>query len=84
MEILFGFCEDYDKVVYGMRHKLTLVRKNDDDAIQRVALPGAGKVVLTKVAWVMPRVHPSDVKSLVCTKPSKKMSFRCSLSNAAM
>ena len=68
-----SFCEDYDKVVYGMRHKLTLVRKNDDDAIQRVALPGAGKVVLSKVAWVMPRVHPSDVKkfSLYKTIESK-------------
>ena len=62
LENLFGFCEDYDKVVYGMRHKLTLVRNNDDDAIQRVAGAGAGKVVLSKVAWVMPRVHPSDVK----------------------
>ena len=60
LENLFGFCEDYDKVVYGMRHKLTLVRKNDDDAIQRVADPGAGKVVLSKVAWLMPRVHPND------------------------
>ena len=60
LENMFGFCEDYDKVVYGMRHKLTLVRKNDDDAIQRVAAPGAGKVVLSKVAWLMPRVHPND------------------------
>ena len=58
LENLFGFCEDYDKVVYGMRHKLTLVRKNNDDAIQRIAVAGAGKVELTKV--VMPRVHPSD------------------------
>ena len=72
-EDIFGFCEDYDKVVYGMRHKLILVRKNDDDAIYRVALPGAGKVVLSKVAWVMPRVHPSDVKkfSLYKTIESK-------------
>ena len=60
LENLFGFCED--EVVYGMRHKLTLVRKNNDDAIQRIAVAGAGKVKLTKVAWVMPRVHPSDVK----------------------
>src|SRR6218665_1961623 len=30
---IFGFCEDYDKVVYDMRHTLTLVRKLDDDAI---------------------------------------------------
>ena len=51
LEDLFGFCENYDKVVYGMRHKLTLVRKNNDDAIQRIAVAGAGKVELTKVAW---------------------------------
>ena len=36
MENLSGFVEDYDKVVYGMRHKLTLVRKADDDAIYKL------------------------------------------------
>ena len=24
---IFGFCEDYDKIVYGLKHNLTLVRK---------------------------------------------------------
>ena len=62
LENIFGFCEDYDKVIYGMRHRLTLVRKSNDDAIQRTAAAGAGKIVLTKVAWVMLRVHPNDVK----------------------
>ena len=73
LENLFGFCEDYDKVVYGMRHKLTLVRKNNDDAIHRTRAAGEGKVVLSKVAWVMPRVHPNDVKkfSLYKTIESK-------------
>ena len=33
LENLFAFCEDYDKVVYGMRHKLTLVRKSNDGVI---------------------------------------------------
>jgi len=34
---IFGFCEDYNKIVYGLKHTLTLVRKaNDDDAIFRV------------------------------------------------
>ena len=23
---IFGFCEDYDKIVYGLKHSLTLVR----------------------------------------------------------
>ena len=26
---IFGFCEDYDKIVYGLKHNLTLVRKTD-------------------------------------------------------
>ena len=27
---ILGFCEDYDKIVYGLKHSLTLVRKTDD------------------------------------------------------
>ena len=54
--------EDYSKVTYGMRHKLTLVRKSDNDAIIRAAGVKDGKVNLTKVAWLMPRVIPSDSK----------------------
>ena len=30
---IFGFCDDYDKVVYGLKHNLTLIRKNDNDAV---------------------------------------------------
>ncbi|XP_047142627.1 uncharacterized protein LOC100197209 [Hydra vulgaris] len=29
---IFGFCDDYNKVIYGFKHTLTLVRKSDDDA----------------------------------------------------
>ena len=62
MENLVGFREYYDKVVYGMRHELTLVRKSDDDAIKKIAATAKGKVELTKVSWVMSRVHPNDIK----------------------
>ena len=62
MENIFGFCEDYDKVTYGMRHKLTLVRKEDTDAIIRDNNAAEGKVVLSKIALMMPRVHPSDAR----------------------
>ena len=27
MKHICGFCEDYDKIVYGLKHSLTLVRK---------------------------------------------------------
>ena len=33
MKHIFGFCEDYDKIVCGLKHNLTLVMKTDDDAI---------------------------------------------------
>ena len=57
---IFGFCEDYDKVVYGLKHNLTLTRNNDDDAIFRVAAVDAGKVILSKISWFMPHVSPAD------------------------
>ena len=47
--------------VYGVRHTLTLVRATDDnDAIFRAAAAAAGKVKLSKISWMMPKVQPSD------------------------
>ena len=59
---IFGFCEDYDTILYGLKHSLTLVRKTDDDAIFRGAAAGAGKVSLDKIAWFMPHVIPADTE----------------------
>ena len=59
---IFGFCEDYDKIVYGLKHTLTLVRKSDSDAIFRAATVDAGKVSLDKISWFMPHVLPADVE----------------------
>ena len=59
---IFGFCEDYDKIVYRLKHDLTLVRKTDDDAIFRRAAAGAGKVSLDKMSWFMPHVIPADTE----------------------
>ena len=63
---IFGFCGDYDKVVYGLKHNLTLTRNDDNDAIFRTAnnLAGNaypnGKVRLHKISWFMPHVTPAD------------------------
>ncbi|XP_065667831.1 uncharacterized protein LOC136088098 [Hydra vulgaris] len=46
---IFRFCDDYDKVVYGFKHTITLVRKSDDDAIFKLAAAALGKVNLNKV-----------------------------------
>ena len=63
---IFGFCEDYDKVVYGLKHNLTLTRNDNDDAIYRGAAAAAGgnltpgKVELKNIFWFMPHVTPAD------------------------
>ena len=57
---IFGFCDDYDKVVYGLKHNLTLTRNNDNDAIYRAAAVDVGKVILSKISWFMPHLTPAD------------------------
>ena len=60
MKHISGFCEDYDKIVNGLNHSLTLVRKADYDGIFRGAAAGAEKVSLNKISWFMPHVIPAD------------------------
>ena len=63
---IFGFCEDYDKILYGLKHTLTLTRNDDNDAIFKPANDGAGgviadgKIILDKISWFMPHVIPAD------------------------
>ena len=54
MRHIFGSVDDYSKVTYGMQ----LIRKDDNDALFRIAAVGAGKVVLSKLAWSVPIVQP--------------------------
>ena len=63
---IFGFCDDYDKVMYGVNHGLSLFRKGNGTAIHReanAAAPGAVDdevtIRLTKVKWCIPHVKPS-------------------------
>jgi len=56
---LFGFADDYEKVLYGIKHQLTLVRDTNDNAIFRANGVDAGKITLDKVSWWMPHVTPS-------------------------
>ena len=51
---IFGFCKDDDKIVYGVKHSVTRVKKTDDDAIFRGAAAGAKKVSRDKISWLFP------------------------------
>ena len=56
MKHIFGFKDDYTKLIYGMRETLQLIRKGDDDSLFRTAAAGVGKVVLSNLAWSVPVV----------------------------
>ena len=47
-----------------MRDTLQLIRKDDNDALFRTKAAGAGKVVLSKLAWSVPIVQPNDVRKV--------------------
>ena len=65
---IFGFCDDYDKVMYGVNHGLSLFRKGNETALhkpQRITNRGVeaviakAKLILEKIKWCVPHVKPS-------------------------
>jgi hypothetical protein len=71
---LFGFCDDYNKVVYGIKQSLLLSRQADADAIFRDAAVPNGQIILSKLAWMMPHVMPSlEYKSLLMKQIESKI-----------
>jgi hypothetical protein len=55
---LFGFCDDYHKIMYGLKHSLMLSKQSVDEAIFHAADVPNGKITLTKLGWYMPVVTP--------------------------
>ena len=77
MSHLFGFCEDYTKVIYGVKQSLILSRQTDSDAIYHETpdgngVPADGKVIITKLSWLIPHVLPSIDSKLMPEKIIKK------------
>ena len=69
---IFGFCEDYNKIIYGLKQTLTLTRDNDNNAIFRANAVDAGKVTLNKISWYMPKVIPADKEKMEIFKIIEK------------
>ena len=66
---IFDFCDDYDKVLYGIKQTVTLTRNDDDDdAIFRANAADAGRVNLNKISWFMPHVMPADKEKMALYK----------------
>ena len=72
---MFGFCEDYTKVIYGVKQSLILSRQTDSDAIYHAApvagVPADGKITITKLSWLIPHILPSIDAKLMLEKVIK-------------
>ena len=65
---LFGFSDDYERIIYGFKHSLILKRTSNSDAIIADAAVPLGKVTITKLMWMMPHVMPDDSEKLSLMK----------------
>jgi hypothetical protein len=77
---IFGFAE-YKKVIYGMKHTLTLTRGSDTDAIYRNATAVDGKVDITNISWHMPQIqmtpeYLTGMRKLIEQKITLPLAFR--------
>jgi hypothetical protein len=68
----FGFCEDYDNVLYGFNYVLTLTRQSDNGAIIREDAAGAGIITLTNLDWMIPMSDQQMMRSLLSIKLFKQ------------
>ena len=69
---VFGFADDYGKILYGFIHNLILTRSStDDNALCHGTGVDAGKVKLNNLRWMLPRVTPSDVAKFALLKQIK-------------
>ena len=68
---MFGFCENYRKVMLGLKQVLTLRRSHNNDAIIKSAEQGEiggeprdsvtdGRIDIKKISWHMPHIQLSD------------------------
>ena len=74
---IFGFCEDYYRIVYGLKCRLTLVRKTDLDAIFRAAATHAGKGSQAKISWFVRYVIPAYAEKFSFTRLlNQKLSYQ--------
>jgi hypothetical protein len=53
---IFGFCEDYKKVIYGVKHSLILTRIGNEDAIFG---NNTSNVTLSNITWNMINIIPN-------------------------
>jgi hypothetical protein len=79
---IFGFADDYNKIIWGMTHQLTLKRKSEDnDSLFKNATAVEGKITLHKLSWYVPHIRANDeekfkLNKIIENKSSLNVGFR--------
>ena len=70
---IFGFADDYGKIIYGFNHSLILTRSStDNNALCRPNGTLAGKIKIKNIRWMLPRVTPNDMVKLELMRAIKE------------
>ena len=79
LNALFGFCEDYKRIVINARHELVLIRSRNDNNCLTGRANTTPTIELVKIQWRMPRVTLSEINklSLLRTLESGKFLSMC-------
>src|SRR5271166_3521268 len=85
---IFGFAE-YKKVIYGMKHTLTLSRGPDAQVLYRSNAATDGKVDITDISWFMPQIEMAPeyltaMRGLIEKKVTLPLAFRARTTEQTM
>jgi hypothetical protein len=85
---IFGFAE-YKKLIYGLKHTLTLTRGSDTQALYRNNVAVDGKVDITEISWYMPQIqmtpeYLTGMRTLIEQKVTLPLAFRARTSEQTM
>lgn len=71
LRFLFGFCDDFDKMVLNSKHELILVRSRSDTNAY-IADNDIANFTVNKVVWKVPHISLSDQAKLTMLKTISK------------
>ena len=74
---LFGFVNDLEKIIYGLRFKLVLKRNNNDRALFRInagadSVGNDGNIKIRDISWCVPSTDPSNDNRIIVQKGLSK------------
>lgn len=68
LKLLFGFAEDYKKIIINARHELILIRARSDENTYLTTKDSSMKINIFKIQWRMPHVNVEDIAKVSLLK----------------